>query len=317
MTDEHATPRSFPKSLGQPLTVADLLDRVPEAPEKIIGAPDTWIETVAALDDGVSGCFCFCVEKGARAERALAGSKASVIVTSADPAEERGRCFIKVADPMRWYFAAIRVLFAQAPGKGIHPTAIVGAGVELGSDVELGPYAVIGDRVRIGANSRIEAGTHIHDHTVIGARCSLGANCSIGGAGLATGRDGDGRLESFAHLGRAIIADDVEMGAGCIIVRGILKDTVVGRGTKIANMVNIGHNCRVGADCWISSGVVMSGSAILEPRAMIGAGVFLKNHVVVGADAQVGLGSVVTRNVQPDALVFGNPANPIPKTFKF
>lgn len=302
---------SFPKLLPEPIAVSELLKRVGERPVRVIGDPHTRIVAVAALEDAEPGCLAFCAETGPRAVEQVVASGASVVVVSADIPEQPDRCFIYVARAMPAFVSALRSFFPVAPSKGIYPTCELGRDLQLGESVEIGAYAVIGDGVRIGAQTRIGCGAWIGGGTVIGECCIIQANCTIGGTGLGVARTGAGGYESFPHLGRVLIEDDVEIGPNSCIVRGILKDTIIGRGSKIANLVNIGHNCAVGENCWISANVVLCGSVVLERDVMIGAAVSVSNHVRIGGEARVGLGSVVTKDVEPGAAVFGVPAKPL------
>ncbi len=303
---------SFPRPLRKPVTVSELLAQVDVRPIMVIGDRDTVITAVAALDDAVPGCLAFWSGTRPRAVEQIMASGASVVVVAVEPPEYANRCFIRVDAPMAWFVSALRMLFPTEDSKGIHPTAYVGGDVELGEGVEIGAFAVIGDGVSVGAQTRIGGGVTIFDKTVIGARCVIQANSTVGGAGLATVRDATNHYENFPHLGRVRIQDDVEIGLNCCVVRGILKDTIIGCGTRVANLVNVGHNCVIEEDCWISGNVVLCGSITLERDVMVGAGALINNHVRVGAGARIGMGSVVTKNVPEGSSVFGVPAEPLP-----
>ena len=231
--------------------------------------------------------------------------------------EAAGRCFIHVDDPRSWYLDALSLFFPTVESSGIDPTAKLGERCELGDNVEVGPHAVIGDNVTIGDNTRIGSGVSIHQGVIIGQNCVVQSNTVIGASGVAYRRESDNNQRLFPHLGTVVIGNDVEIGANCCVVRGIMDDTVIGSDTKIGNLVNIGHNCKVGDSCWITSSAVISGNVTLGPRTMVAAGAAIKDYTDVGESAQIGLGSAVTRNVADNAVVFGCPAAPIPKMFKF
>lgn len=308
-----STTSSFPRRLPSPISARDLCALVGESPIDVIGDADVIIESVTALDDGVQGALVFCSSKSTfRAPQLIAASRASVLVVAIDVAAEPGRCFIKVMDPVRWFVVALQKLFAPDLRENqTHPTAIVGRNVRLGRNVGLAPYSVVGDRVSIGDDSIVGTGCFIGPDTEIGSRCVIGANTSIGASGHGMWRDGRAAPVHFTHLGRVIIGNEVEVGAQCVIVRGILKDTIIEDWSKIGNLVNVGHNCHLASNSWVAARAVLCGSVRLEPNAMIGAGASINNHTVIGADASVGLGSVVTRDVAPGTRVFGIPARPL------
>jgi UDP-3-O-[3-hydroxymyristoyl] glucosamine N-acyltransferase len=181
----------------------------------------------------------------------------------------------------------------------------MGEGVTLGPHVSIGAGAIVSEGVSIGAGTRIIGAVRI------GRRVRIAENCVVGAEGLAVTEDVDGVLVPFRHLGGIDIGDDAIVGAGSILVRGILQDTIIGPGARIGNGVNVGHNVTLGAHVWISSHVIVCGSAVIEDHAMIGAGARINNHVRIGARASVGLGSVVTKSVPTNQNVFGSPAAPL------
>lgn len=300
------------------MTVREIIAAIDEPVTACIGDDATPFSSVGALDNASQHSFVFCNAPARRIENALDQTPAAVVVVG-HPVEERpDRCFIQVTDPMRWYVQAIHHLFPDAGPQGlIHPSAVVGTGASIGINTEIGQNAVIEDGAVIGANTRIAAGAVICGNSVVGDRCTIGINSCIGSSGLAVARTDEYTAISFPHLGETLIGDDVDIGANTTIVRGILKDTIIGRGTKIANQVNVGHNCTVGEDCWISARAVLCGSVDVGARAMIGVGGLIYNRVSVGEGARVGLGSVVIKPVKPGDSVFGVPAKPIPYMRQF
>jgi UDP-3-O-[3-hydroxymyristoyl] glucosamine N-acyltransferase len=192
-------------------------------------------------------------------------------------------------------------------GAHVHPSAKLGAGVTVD------PGAVIGPRVEIGAGTRVGANTVIGADVRIGIDCAIGPSCTVIHAefgdrvilhpGARIGQDGFGYVSNaeghakVPQIGRVVVHDDVEIGAGTTIDRGGMRDTVIGEGTKIDNLVQIGHNCVIGRHCIIVAQSGLSGSVTLEDFAVLGARVGIYPHVTVHAGAQLSARSTVRRDV--------------------
>ncbi len=244
-----------------------------------------------------------------------------------------GSAALVVADPhLAW--AQIAALFhpAALPCPGIHPTAVIDPSAEIGPQAEIGPYAVIGARVRMGAGCRVEP------HAVIGAGVEMGAGCRIGSgasvshallgarvyvyAGARIGQEGFGfamtaqGFTSVPQLGRVILHDEVEIGANSTIDRGASHDTVIGTGSRIDNLVQIGHNTQLGRHCVMAGQSGAAGSCIVEDYVQIGAQAGLGGHLRVGAKARIGAQAGVMSDVPAGNDVIGSPALPIREFFR-
>ncbi len=233
---------------------------------------------------------------------------------------------IVVGDPHRAMLEVVGRLYPAPPrAAGIHPTAVVERGATLGADVALGPHVVVGagarlgDRVTVLAGAVIGAGVPVGDDTLLypgvvlypgarlGARVILHAGVRIGvdGFGYVPGPGGHAKIP---HVGRCVVGDDVEIGANSTVDRGSVDDTVIGPGTKIDNLVHIGHNCRVGARCLIMAQVGLAGSTRVADDVILAGQVGLAGHLTVGAGARIGAQSGVMSDVPPGASWFGYPA---------
>jgi UDP-3-O-[3-hydroxymyristoyl] glucosamine N-acyltransferase len=199
-------------------------------------------------------------------------------------------------------------------GVAIDPGAVIGPDVEIGRGAVIGANAVIGAGVRIGRDCSIGAGTTI-SNCLIGDRVLIHPGCKIGQDGFGFVMGGKGHLK-VPQVGRVIIQDDVEIGAGTTIDRGAIRDTVIGEGTKIDNLVQVGHNVCIGRHCIIVAQTGISGSSTLEDFVVLGARVGLNNNVTIGEGAQIAAISVVHGDVPPGARWGGTPAKPVKQWFR-
>ncbi|MDZ4864999.1 MAG: UDP-3-O-(3-hydroxymyristoyl)glucosamine N-acyltransferase [Gemmatimonadota bacterium] len=249
----------------------------------------------------------------------------SVPVTSEGPATR-----IVVLDVVRALAAAAEV-FRPPPmtPEGVDPDARIAADVVSGPGTHVGPFAVVEAGVRLGARTQVGAGAWLgagfccgedcligprvacYPGTTLGSRVILKAGAVIGGPGFRflRGVAGHGRLP---HLGGCVLEDDVEVGSGSCIDRGGFEDTVIGRGTKIDNLVQIGHNVRLGADCLVMAMTGIAGSCRIGDDVIIAGGVGIADHVTIGDGATIGAKSVVFGPgiVPAGAVVSGYPARP-------
>jgi UDP-3-O-[3-hydroxymyristoyl] glucosamine N-acyltransferase len=193
-------------------------------------------------------------------------------------------------------------------GVTVEPGAVIGAAAEIGAGTLIAANAAIGSQVRIGRNSSIGPQASI-THALIGDRVIIHAGCRIGQDGFGFVMGASGHLK-VPQLGRVIIQDDVEIGAGTAIDRGANRDTVIGEGTKIDNLVQIGHNVVIGRHCIIVAQTGISGSVTLEDFVVLGARVGINNHVTIGEGAQIAAISVVGHDVPPGVRWGGVPAKP-------
>jgi UDP-3-O-[3-hydroxymyristoyl] glucosamine N-acyltransferase len=259
----------------------------------------------------------------ARAEQ----SAASAIILDG-PFTSAKKTVIRVANA-RIGFAKVLPLFFPEPvyPAGIHPTAIVPATAQVDATAHLGPYCVLGEDVRIGPRSVLRGGNHVGDRCVLGESVYLFPNVTlypgteIGNrvrihSGTVIGSDGFGYVaEAGRHLkvlqiGKVVIRDDVEIGANVTIDRGALGSTIIGRGTKIDNLVQIGHNVVTGENCLIVSQVGISGSTKLGDDVILAGQVGLAGHLKIGNRACVAAQSGVMRNIPDGEKWLWTPALP-------
>ncbi|MBI1903663.1 MAG: UDP-3-O-(3-hydroxymyristoyl)glucosamine N-acyltransferase [Planctomycetia bacterium] len=228
-------------------------------------------------------------------------------------------------------FTAIVSLFRpprRARRIGVSPQAVVSPTAVIGADVDIHPLAVVGDAVEIGDGSTIHSGAKImagckigphttifpnavlYDETIVGARCIIHGGAVIGSYGFGY-RFADGRHELAAQLGNVVIEDDVEIGAGTTIDRGTYGPTLIGQGTKIDNLVQIAHNCRIGRHNLLCSQVGIAGSCTTGDFVVMGGKAGVRDHVQIGDRAALAAMAGVTNHVPAGETWGGAPAMPM------
>ncbi|HHV63268.1 MAG TPA: UDP-3-O-(3-hydroxymyristoyl)glucosamine N-acyltransferase [Firmicutes bacterium] len=236
---------------------------------------------------------------------------------------------ILVKNP-RLAFARVLEVFAPEfePPAGIHPTSVIGEGVVTGTGVSIGPFVVvergakIGNRVvlypgvYIGHEAEIGDGTRIYANAVIRERVKIGRNvvihpgAVIGGDGFGFVQDDEGAHHKIPQIGTVIIEDEVEIGSNACVDRATTDATIIRRGTKIDNLVQIAHNCLIGRNVIIAGQAGIAGSAILEDGVVLGGQVGVVDHVRIGQGTIIGGMSGVTGSIPPGCFYSGNPARP-------
>jgi len=231
-------------------------------------------------------------------------------------------------------WARVAALFYPVPpaSPGIHPSAIVAEGAIVDPSAEIGPLSVIEAGAEIGPNSRIGPCALIGSGVIVGRDCRIGAHVSLSHAilgarvcvypGARVGQEGFGFASttdgfvSVPQLGRAILEDDVEVGANTTIDRGSSRDTVIGAGSRLDNLVQIGHNVILGRCCVIVAQVGISGSTVLDDFVRVGGQAGMAGHLRIGQGAEIGAQAGVISDVAPGAKILGSPAQPMKDFFR-
>lgn len=231
-------------------------------------------------------------------------------------------------------WARVATLFHPDPkSTGVrHPTAWIADDADIGENVEIGPFAVIGSGARIGRDTIVASHASIGQSVEIGSRCRIGAHAAISHArignrvtlypGVRIGQDGFGfaigpeGFETVPQLGLVVLEDGVEVGANSTIDRGSMRDTLIGAGTRIDNLVQIGHNARLGRCCIVVSQAGISGSTELGDFVTIAAQAGLIGHIKIGSKARIGAQCGVMSDVDAGADVIGSPAMPFREFFR-
>ncbi|MDR7554026.1 MAG: UDP-3-O-(3-hydroxymyristoyl)glucosamine N-acyltransferase [Armatimonadota bacterium] len=300
-----------------------LADLARLARAELSGPGDVEIDAVTELAHAHPAALVYVADLRRLPDAEASAAGALLVAADAPPVRKPA---LRAAN-IRAAFARVLAAFAPVPavGRGVHPTAVIAPDVRLGADVTVGPFVAIEPGVRIGPRTVLHAGV------VVGAQAEIGADCVlypgvvlypravlgdrvVVHAGAVLGADGFGYAAAeegalkIPHLGRVVVEDDVEIGANTCVDRATLGETRIGRGTKIDNLVQIGHNVTIGPGCLIVAQVGISGSVTIGAGAVLAGQVGVSDHVTIGAAARVGGKAGVTRDVPSGATVSGYPA---------
>jgi UDP-3-O-[3-hydroxymyristoyl] glucosamine N-acyltransferase len=281
------------------------------------------VQRVRGIEDSGPGDLTFVANR--RYVTRLSSTRASAVIVS--PELETPLPSLLSPNPYLAYARAARLLHPEpSPPAGVHPTAVVDPTAELGEGVHVGALAVVGPRVRIGARSVIHPQVVLYADVVLGEecvlhsgvqireRCQLGRRvvvqngAVIGGDGFGFARDQDGRYEKIPQVGIVVVEDDVEIGALSAIDRASMGETRIGRGTKLDNLVQIGHSVTIGEHSVLAGQVGVAGSAHLGNRVILAGQVGVAGHLTVGDGAVITAQSGIPGSIEAGQIVSGSPA---------
>jgi UDP-3-O-[3-hydroxymyristoyl] glucosamine N-acyltransferase len=280
------------------------------------------VREVASIEGAGPGSVVFAVDKEAMT-RALASKAGAILAnTSLEDAELPGAAQ-QLPDPRVLWVRDARYAFAVVGQRlrgrgfeaGVHPSAVVGEGVKIGVGTRIGPGVVLEAGAVVGSDCHLMARVVVHAGTLLGDRVVVQAGTVLGSTGFGYARSSEtGEYLLFPQQGRLVVEDDVEIGANTTIDRGALGETRIGRGTKIDNLVHIGHNCVIGKNVVIAAQTGISGSSVVEDGAILGGQVGIGEHATVGAGVILGGGAGVLSGKKmrgPGEVFWGRPARPL------
>lgn len=322
------------------MTLSELIDRL--GGKLVQGDPEWMVDGVNLCERASPFDIVFADTSGAVI--AALSSKAGVIAVMPGVAGSypRGKNIIEVDNPRLWFSKAAKLMTPSLPQTGVHPKAVVMPDSILGVGVTVEACAVIESGARIGPNTRIEAGAIvgngvqigekcrifprvvIYPGTIVGDRVMVHAGAILGSDGFGYVRDAStGQYTQFPQQGTLAIEDDVEIGANVTIDRGALAETRIRRGTKIDNLVHIGHNCDIGEDVILVALTGISGSSKVGRGAILAGQVGIGDHATVGPGVMLGGQAgvlsgktVTTKGLRPGTVLWGTPARPLKQVLR-
>jgi UDP-3-O-[3-hydroxymyristoyl] glucosamine N-acyltransferase len=291
---------------------------------RVIGDPNLAIERVTAVDEAAPDALTFATDERYLAA-ALASKAAAVLVDAGIAPAESEKPLLVVENARVALVALLASLRPPMPrGPFRHPTAVVDPQADVAADAYVGPHAYIGPGARVGSASVIDAGAYVGAGASVGEsawlhpRATLMERCVVGNrvvlhAGCVIGSEGfgwafvDGRLERIPQVGNVVLDDDVEIGANACIDRGQTGSTRIGAGTKIDNLVQIGHNCRIGKHCAFAALTGLAGSTTVGDYVKVAGQVGTRGHMTIGSRVTIAGKTGVWGDVPDGAMISGNP----------
>jgi UDP-3-O-[3-hydroxymyristoyl] glucosamine N-acyltransferase len=279
---------------------------------EIVGAGDTVISRIDTLENAGPGDLAFLANPKYRHQ--LSTTRAAAVIM-APPAVDRPVVAILTSQPYLYYARVAQWLNPlPVPEPGVHSSAVVEGAVaataSIGPNVWIGPGAMIGERVmiaancsigaevEIGADSHLAANVSIYPGSRLGARCLVHSGAVIGADGFGFAREDQGAWVKIPQVGRVLIGDDVEIGAGTTIDRGALGDTIISDGVKLDNQIQVGHNVQIGAHTAMAGCVGIAGSAVIGARCTVGGGAVILGHLQIADDVNVSAGTLVAKSIR-------------------
>ena len=287
---------------------------------------DVEITGAAGLDEATEGHVTFLANP--RYTPRVNTTRASAIYLNEDATTEREIAILRTKDPYLAYTRALRIFYPELEFEpSIHPTAVIdptarlaangvavgahsviGRNVQIGPGVTIHPNVTVYDDVTIGSGSVIHSGVALRERTVIGERVIVHNNSVIGCDGFGYAKDEERRWLKIPQAGRVIIEDDVEIGAGTTIDRASVGESRIGRGSKIDNLVQIGHSCTVGEDSLLCAQVGLAGSSHIGSRVILAGQAGVAGHLKIGDDVVLTAKSATSHDIPAGKVISGIPA---------
>ncbi|MDE5707665.1 MAG: UDP-3-O-(3-hydroxymyristoyl)glucosamine N-acyltransferase [Alistipes sp.] len=296
---------------------------------QIVGDKEAKVHTVSSIEEGEPGALAYLTNL--KYERHLYTTKASIVLVNKDftPSAPVAATLVKVDDAAACVVKLLAMYQAAKPRKqGISPRAsiaegavvgencyvgdfaVIEAGARIGDNCQIYPQTYVGDGVTVGAETILYPGVKVYEGCRIGDRCILHAGAVIGADGFGFMPNAEGGFDKIPQLGNVVIEDDVEIGANTCIDRAKTDSTVIRRGVKLDNLIQIGHNVQIGENTVSSAQTGIAGTSRVGRNCFLAGQVGIADHVTVGDRGKIGSKSGIDKNVPDDEVRLGYPALP-------
>ncbi len=301
--------------------IADLLQGVCE------GNPDVRVSQLAKIEEAKKGTMTFLANPAYTSH--IYSTEASIILVRDDfqPEKDIRGTLIRVKDPYGALAHLLEIYKKNTPEKTglselafvspkaeisksayIGEFAYVGDGAVIGKNVRVFPHTYIGDNVHIGDNTTLYSGVRVYDNSRIGTHCTIHSNVVIGADGFGFAPQTDNHYKKVAQIGNVIVEDHVEIGAGTSIDRATLGSTIIRRGVKLDNLIQIGHNVVIGENTVMAAQCGVAGSSKIGKNCMIGGQVGISGHLIIGNDVKIAAQTGISSSIKDGQIVMGSPA---------
>lgn len=293
---------------------------------EIVGNPDAIVNTIAKIEEGFSGSLSFLANP--KYEQYIYSTDSTIVLVNSDfvPSGEIKATLIKVKNSYEAFATLLTLVEKSKPKKtGIHQTAIIEPSAKVGTDVYIGaysyigencivgegcsiyPHVYIGDSTRIGKNCILNPGVKIYHECLIGNSCIIHAGSVIGSDGFGFAPQSESEFMKIPQIGNVILEDNVEIGANVAIDRATMGSTIIRKGVKIDNLVQIGHNVEVGENTVMAGQTGIAGSTKVGKNCMFGGQVGLAGHIKIGDGTKIGAQTGIGSDVKESSILLGTP----------
>ncbi|MDR0331937.1 MAG: UDP-3-O-(3-hydroxymyristoyl)glucosamine N-acyltransferase [Dysgonamonadaceae bacterium] len=301
---------------------------------EIVGNPDTKVSNFSKIEEGKPETLTFLANP--KYTSYIYETKADIVLVNSDffPEKEIEATLIKVPNAYAALATLMEMVSNATPKKnGIEPMsfvadtasvgvetyvgafAYIGEKVTVGEGAKIYPHAYIGDNATIGKNTIIYSGARIYPNCVVGDNCILHAGCVIGADGFGFSNE-NGVYQKIPQMGNVIIEDNVEIGANTTIDCAVMGSTIIRRGVKLDNLIQIAHNCEIGENTAMAAQVGIAGSTKIGENCVLGGQVGIGGHITIGKNSQIGAQAGIISNTKEGSEIIGSPAMPVKNFFR-